>query len=71
MDADRGIAEPGSFELTNAEVLLLLSQTGFEVIKHEMIDSTPGLGYIQDPESMLQNLYQCSHWVARKVKAQA
>ena len=60
----QGIAEPGSFELTDEEVVLLLQRMGFEVLKHEMMES--GLGYIQDPESMLQNMYQCSHWIARK-----
>lgn len=63
-DEFQGIAEPGSFELTDEEVISLLQKMGFEVLKHEMMESA--LGYIQDPESMLQNLYQCSHWVARK-----
>lgn len=61
-----GIAEPGSFELTDDEVILLLEKMGFEIVTHEILASGLGLGYIQDPESMLQNLYQCSHWIARK-----
>ena len=65
---DQGIAEPGSFELTDEEVVLLLQQMGFEVLTYETMDSGKGLGYIQDPDSMLQNLYQCSHWVVRKAK---
>lgn len=63
---DPGIAEPGSFELTDEEVILLLQKMGFEMVRNEMLDSGMGLGYIQDPESMLQNLYQCSHWIAKK-----
>lgn len=27
-----------------------------------------GIGYMQDPHSLLQNLYRCSHWVARRKK---
>lgn len=61
-----GIAEPGSFELTDKEVILLLQKMGFDMVTHDVLASAPGLGYIQDPESMLQNLYQCSHWVVRK-----
>jgi carnosine N-methyltransferase len=61
-----GIAEPGSFELTDEEVILLVQKMGFDMVTHDVFESGPGLGYIQDPESMLQNLYQCSHWVVRK-----
>jgi len=64
-DEDKGIAEPGSFELTDDEVLSLLQQTGFVVESHEILDSSLG-GYIRDPTSMLQSRYRCSHWVARK-----
>ena len=59
-----GIAEPGSFEPTDEEVLLLIQRYGFRVEKHEMLEQR--IGYIQDPESMLQNLYQASHWVVTK-----
>jgi carnosine N-methyltransferase len=62
---DQGIAEPGSFELANEEVLSLLPKMGFEVLEHEILDKE--LGYIQDPRSLLQNRYRCSHWVARKI----
>jgi carnosine N-methyltransferase len=64
--APEGVAESGSFELTDEEVVLLLQRMGFEILRHEILESGQGLGYIQDPESMLQNLYHCSHWVARK-----
>ncbi|KAL6243505.1 hypothetical protein RBB50_009498 [Rhinocladiella similis] len=91
---DKGIAEPGSFELCDEEVIQLVSQFGFEIIQHEILgdeSSAPpsaaaaapspppppsaaaassygsGLGYMQDPSSLLQNRYRCSHWVARKV----
>lgn len=60
-----GIGEPGNVELTEEEVLTLVSRMGFR------LETQPGdrqsCGYIQDEESMLQNLYQPSHWVARKV----
>lgn len=60
-----GIGEPGNVELTEEEVLSLIQRMGFR------LEALPGdrqaCGYIQDGESMLQNLYQPSHWVARKV----
>ena len=59
-----GIDEPGSVELTNEEVLLLVQQMGFSIQSHRLQGNT---GYIQDPESMLRNLYSVSHWVARKI----
>jgi carnosine N-methyltransferase len=58
-----GIAEPGNVELTNEEVLLLIERMGFTIEIHEIIDEC---GYIQDWESMTQNTYRVSHWVARK-----
>ena len=61
---DKGVAEPGSFELTDEEVIALVSSMGFEILKHEILPAE--LGYIQDPHSLLQNRYRCSHWVARK-----
>ncbi|MCJ1249104.1 hypothetical protein MMC30_006327 [Trapelia coarctata] len=47
-----GIGKPGSVELTNEEVLLLLSKMGFHI---EMSEVREGCGYIQDPASMMQN----------------
>jgi len=58
-----GIADPGSVELTDDEVVALAEKLGFDVEKRESGIAAP---YIQDPESMLQNIYQASHWVARK-----
>ena len=60
-----GIEEPGSFELTDDEVLLLLGKMGFEIEMHQIRDD--GKGYIQNPHSLLQNLYRCSQWIARKI----
>ena len=60
-----GIAEPGSIELTNEEVLLLVESMGFKIEEQEI--RTADAGYIQDAESMIQNLYRVSHWVARKI----
>lgn len=59
-----GIADPGSVELTNDEVIALVEHFGFKV---ESKESGIKAGYIQDDESMLQNTYQVSHWVARKL----
>lgn len=59
-----GIEEPGAFELTEEEVLLLVEKMGFDIEKREIKNG--GVGYIQNPESMLQNIYRTSHWVAKK-----
>jgi len=71
MEEDKGIAEPGSFELTDDEVLQLIPHFGFRVVKHEVIARAPGteeaFGYMQDPSSLLQSRYRCSHWVATKL----
>lgn len=61
---NRGIGEPGSVELTEEEVLQLVGRMGFNVEKREA--SVGECGYIQDPGSMLQNMYRPSHWIARK-----
>lgn len=63
-DTDLGIAEAGSVELTDEEVLDLLRHYEFDVIRHEQGDMSTG--YIQDPHSMLQNTYRSSFWVAMK-----
>lgn len=65
-DTHPGIGEPGSVELTEEEVLCLVERMGFEVEKRQPEAERPYCGYIQDPESMLQNLYRPSHWTARK-----
>lgn len=61
---NRGIGEPGGIELTEEEVLHLVGKMGFKIEKR----NTPvgQCGYIQDPGSMLQNVYRPSHWIARK-----
>lgn len=60
-----GIEAPGSVEVTNEELLLLLKQMGFYIEMHEIRNDPQG--YLQNPHSMLQYQYRCSHWVARKV----
>ena len=59
-----GIEEPGSFELTNEELLLLVERLGFVIEDREIREDMKG--YIQDSESMVQNAYRTSHFVARK-----
>lgn len=63
---DTGIGEPGSFELTDEEVRVLVESMGFEIINQEQLPEEYG-GYIQDPRSMIQNRYRCSQWVARRL----
>ncbi|RAL59470.1 hypothetical protein DID88_006586 [Monilinia fructigena] len=60
---DQGIADPGSIELTNSEVLLLLPKLGFTILTSSTNHRAP---YIHDPDSMLQTTYSASFWVARK-----
>ena len=62
---DMGIGEPGSFELTEEETIELVKQMGFQIEYREVRGD--GVGYIQNPQSMLQNLYHVSHWAARKM----
>lgn len=59
-----GIGEPGSVELTSDEVRLLITRMGFSLDDYRT-DLGP-CGYIQDPHSMLQNVYQPVFWTARK-----
>lgn len=61
---DDGIGEPGSFELSNEEVVTLVERCGFEILE---LKSAGPTGYIQDPASMLHNIYQPVFWVARKM----
>ncbi|KAK4199913.1 N2227-like protein-domain-containing protein [Triangularia verruculosa] len=58
-----GIAEPGNFELTDDEVMELVTKVGFQVESRETGIEAP---YIHDTESMLQTVYRASTWVARK-----
>lgn len=58
-----GIGEPGSFELSNDEVIALIQQFDFEILEQKQALPT---GYIQDPVNMLQNVYRPAFWVVRK-----
>ncbi|KAJ5925915.1 hypothetical protein N7454_007425 [Penicillium verhagenii] len=60
-----GIGEAGNVELTEEEVIALITSMGFRF--ETMPSDRQSCGYIQDKDSMLQNLYQPSHWVVRKV----
>ncbi|KAF2011167.1 methyltransferas-like protein [Aaosphaeria arxii CBS 175.79] len=62
---DQGIADPGSVELTNEEVIALVEHLGFRIEKHK----PRGLetGYISNERSMLRSIYTPSFWVARKL----
>lgn len=63
--ARSGIEEPGSIELTEEEVLVLLASSGFSIERREIRDE--GSGYIHNRKSMLQSTYKTSHWIARKI----
>ena len=65
-DGSLGIADPGSFELTDDEVVELVQRIGFVIEKHETDLEAP---YVQDPNSMLRTVYRASHWIARKPEA--
>jgi len=58
-----GIADPGSFELADDEVIALLEKMGFVVEWHKTGVHAP---YIHDPDSLLQSTYRASTWMARK-----
>lgn len=58
-----GIADPGSFELADDEVMALVEQLGFVVESRETGVEAP---YIQDADSILRTVYRASTWVARK-----
>ena len=62
-DNKKGIGSPGNVELTEDEVIALVEHMGFDI---EVKESDLPAPYIQDPLSMLQSVYQASHWVARK-----
>lgn len=64
-----GIGEPGSVELTEAEVISLVERMGFRVEKQTPVEERQACGYIQDRDSMLLPLYRPAHWVARKVQS--
>ncbi|CAO1599476.1 hypothetical protein XANCAGTX0491_003200 [Xanthoria calcicola] len=57
----------GSIELSVEEVLKLVGSMGFEVDDRGIKDEASASGYIQNPNSMLQNSYRTSHWLARKI----
>lgn len=65
-EGDLGIAEPGSFQLSNDEMLDLAKMVGFELLSHGLLPASMG-GYIQDEHSMLQSRYVSSHYVMRKI----
>lgn len=58
-----GIADPGSFELSNDEVMALVEKIGFKV---EWMKTGIAAPYIQDRDSMLRTVYNAVAWVARK-----
>ena len=55
----------GSVQLTEDEVIKLVEMAGFTMEVHET--GRLATGYVQDPESMLQNIYKPVFWVARKL----
>jgi carnosine N-methyltransferase len=64
--SNQGIGEVGSVEFTDEEVTQLLEYMGFKIESHSTGEITTG--YVQDPESMLSNVYRPSFWIARRVQ---
>ncbi|ORY13422.1 methyltransferas-like protein [Clohesyomyces aquaticus] len=62
--SDAGIADPGSVELTDEEVIQLVEHLGFTIEAHET--GKIETGYISNTRSMLQTFYRPSFWIARK-----
>ncbi|RMZ80782.1 hypothetical protein DV737_g2860, partial [Chaetothyriales sp. CBS 132003] len=79
-DEDKGIAQPGAFELADDQVRELVRKMGFvihqdgdgddgeELQLQQLLNNSGAGGYMQDPESMLQNRYRPSFWVATKLE---
>ena len=67
VSAEDDIARQPGFELTDEEVKHMLRLHDFQLVYED--DSFAESGYIQNPRSLLQNMYRSSHWVARKQKA--
>ncbi|RMD40790.1 hypothetical protein DV735_g4340, partial [Chaetothyriales sp. CBS 134920] len=69
---DQGIGQPGAFELADDQVRQLVRSMGFVIHPDEeylLPESESGAGlYMQDPDSMLQNRYRPSFWVATKIE---
>jgi carnosine N-methyltransferase len=63
---DAGIAEPGSVELTEDEVIHLVETLGFKIEKHEVMNRETG--YITNQRSMWHGVYRPSLWIARKTQ---
>jgi SAM-dependent methyltransferase len=61
---DAGIADPGSVELSNEEVVALVEHLGFTMEQQE--NAISETGYISNPRSMLQNNYRPVFWIARR-----
>ncbi|KAF2717295.1 N2227-domain-containing protein [Polychaeton citri CBS 116435] len=59
----KGLGEPGSVQLTDEEVVALIAGYGFSILEQREVGEC---GYIQQPHSMLRNMYRPSFWVARK-----
>jgi carnosine N-methyltransferase len=62
--SDKGIGEPGSVELTDEEVRILVENVGFTIERH--VWGQHATGYMQNPNSMLMYAYRPSFWIARK-----
>ena len=63
--AQTGVGEPGSFELSQDEVIALVKHSGFYIVTSKPVPEGVA-GYIQDTNSMLQTMYRPSLWVAKK-----
>ncbi|KAI9783137.1 MAG: hypothetical protein M1816_001588 [Peltula sp. TS41687] len=64
-DGPGGLNEPGTVELSNEEVILLVEHYGFVIEKKDL--SGKMSGYASNPHSMYPSMYQVSRWNARKL----
>jgi carnosine N-methyltransferase len=64
---DRIGTKDGSLQLTHEELLKVVEMTGFVVEEVHEAEVEATTGYVQNPRSMLQNVYKPVRWIAVKV----
>ena len=57
-----------SIELTYNEIMNILPIFGFKVIYERKRENALKCAYAQNPNSMIQNYYNCAFWIAQKIK---
>ena len=57
-----------SIELTYNEIMNILPIFGFKIIYERKRENALKCAYAQNPNSMIQNYYNCAFWIAQKIK---